>query len=50
MFEGRSKALIKRDGKNQGLSASLMTGHSCLEGCVKDLRAVSGLLWVLPER
>lgn len=50
MFGGRSKAFIDRDGKHRGFSASLMTGHSCLEGCVeKDPKAVSGLGWALPE-
>lgn len=51
MFEGRSKAFLDRDGKDGGFSASLMTGRSCLEGCVeKDPKAVTGLVWALPER
>lgn len=33
-FGGRSKAFIDRDGRDRGFSASLMTGHSCMEGCV----------------
>lgn len=33
------------------LQWGLMPGHSCLEGCVeKDPKAVSGLVWALPER